>query len=194
MDKFWWLTLGLLIGWVVHWIFNLLFCKCKCTNENCSKHGTKKINPTPYKHTPARPDLSKPNTPPVDAPLPRVTDAVIPPVAPAVAPVPLADVPPAVAALPTLAAYLTKDGKDNLQVIEGIGPKIGELLNAAGIHRFHELATTPVPTLETILREGGSSFQLANPGTWPEQAALIAKGDADGFERLIGELKGGVRT
>jgi len=120
-----------------------------------------------------------------------VTDAASEPV---VAPVPAAPVSAAAAVLPTLAAFLNKDGTDNLQVIEGIGPKIGELLNAAGIHRFHELATTPVATLEGILKEGGSHFQLANPSTWPEQAALIAKGDVAAFEQLIGELKGGVRT
>jgi len=189
MDKFWWLTLGLLIGWIVHWIFNILFCKCKCTNENCSKHGTKKNTPTPYNPTP-RSDF-KPNPPTTPTVLPVVTDAASEPV---VAPVPAAPVSAAAAVLPTLAAFLNKDGTDNLQVIEGIGPKIGELLNAAGIHRFHELATTPVATLEGILKEGGSHFQLANPSTWPEQAALIAKGDVAAFEQLIGELKGGVRT
>jgi predicted flap endonuclease-1-like 5' DNA nuclease len=186
MDKFWWLTLGLLIGWIVHWIFNILFCKCKCTNENCSKHGTKKTLPTPY-NDPARSNL-RPNSPPPATVLPPVTDAATSTTTS------VSDVTPVAAVLPTLAAFLTKDGQDNLQVIEGIGPKISELLNNAGIHRFHELATTPVATLEGILKEGGSHFQLANPGTWPEQAALIAKGDIAEFERLIGELKGGVRT
>ena len=186
MDKFWWLTLGLLIGWIVHWIFNILFCKCKCTNENCSKHGTKKTNPTPYNNPTPRSDF-KPSTPAPTA-LPVVTDAASE--TPAVS----AAAPITAAVLPTLAAFLNKDGTDNLEIIEGIGPKIGELLNNAGIHRFHELASTPVATLEGILKEGGSHFQLANPGTWPEQAALIAKGDVAAFEQLIGELKGGVRT
>lgn len=155
MDKFWWLVLGLLIGWVAHWIFNLLFCKCKCTNENCSKHG----NPAQSNNY-----------------IPTGTSSTL------------------TGAAAGVTSFKTKDGQDDLQVIEGIGPKISVLLNDAGIHRFSELASTPIATLENILKEAGPHFHLANPSTWPEQAALIAKGDITGFERLVAELKGGVRT
>jgi len=34
---------------------------------------------------------------------------------------------------------------------------------------------------------------LANPGTWPEQAALLANGELEAFEKLTDELDGGVR-
>ncbi len=82
---------------------------------------------------------------------------------------------------------------DDLKRIEGIGPKIAELLNAAGITTFAQLAQTDVETLRQILVKAGRRFALASPETWPEQAALAAKGDWDALKRLQDSLKGGRR-
>ena len=108
----------------------------------------------------------------------------------------------AVAAKPQAAAkvvtsvpkkYLTKTGADDLTVVEGIGPKIGDLLIAAGITTFAQLASVKISKIEEILKAAGSRYALANPGTWPEQAALLAAGKFDEFEKLADELDGGVR-
>ena len=89
--------------------------------------------------------------------------------------------------------YLTKTGADDLTAIEGIGPKIGDLLIAAGIATFAQLASAKISKIEEVLKAAGSRYALAKPGTWPEQAALLAAGKFDEFEKLADELDGGVR-
>jgi len=80
---------------------------------------------------------------------------------------------------------------DNLTVVEGIGPKIAELLAANGIATFAALAATPAERLKEILLSGGRRFAIADPTTWPQQAALAASGDTDGLAALQASLKGG---
>lgn len=82
---------------------------------------------------------------------------------------------------------------DDLVKIEGIGPKINELMAAAGIATFAQLAATPVERLREILVAGGPRFATHDPTTWPEQAALAAKGDWVAFKALTDELVAGKR-
>ena len=89
--------------------------------------------------------------------------------------------------------YLTKTGADDLTAIEGIGPKISELLQVDGIATFAQLAAAKVNKIEDILKAAGSRYAMANPSTWSEQAALLASGNVDAFEKLAEELDGGVR-
>lgn len=86
-----------------------------------------------------------------------------------------------------------RDGSDDLELIEGIGPKIAGLLKDAGINTFDALAKAPVTKVQEVLEAGGSKFNLAKPETWAEQAALAAKGDWAAFDKLTQELVGGVR-
>ena len=81
---------------------------------------------------------------------------------------------------------------DDLTVIEGIGPKISGLLKAAGIKSFAQLAASDQDTLRGILNTAG--LNIANPGTWAEQAGLAAAGDWEGLKKLTEELKGGRRV
>lgn len=82
---------------------------------------------------------------------------------------------------------------DNLTKIEGIGPKIAELLKAAGIVSFADLSNAKVATLKGILDAAGKRYQMHDPSTWAQQAALAAKGEWAKLEKLQGELKGGKR-
>ncbi len=82
---------------------------------------------------------------------------------------------------------------DDLKVVEGIGPKISSLLQAAGIMSFAHLASTDVKRLKQIVEEAGLRG-LADPTTWPEQATLAATGRWDELEALQDELKGGRRA
>ncbi len=82
---------------------------------------------------------------------------------------------------------------DDLTKIEGIGPKICELLRNKGLITFTKLAATPVEQLDTILSEAGSHYGMAVPTTWPEQAVLAAAGKWDELDKLQGELKSGRR-
>lgn len=69
--------------------------------------------------------------------------------------------------------------EDNLQIIEGIGPKIETVLHDAGYHNWEQLAAAETDTLRTILDNAGSRFKLADPTSWPHQASLAAAGNWD---------------
>ena len=74
--------------------------------------------------------------------------------------------------------------KDDLKRIEGIGPKIEELLNGAGIHTFTQLSETNKSHLEDILTAGGKRFAIHNPGSWAQQAGLAADNKWDELKKL----------
>ena len=78
--------------------------------------------------------------------------------------------------------YAAIFGKENLQIIEGIGPKIETLLKDGNIGSWSALALTDVPTIQGLLDAAGSRFRLADPKTWPDQAKLA---DEDKWEELI---------
>ncbi len=80
---------------------------------------------------------------------------------------------------------------DDLRVIEGIGPKMAEILNEAGIVTFEQLATTKVATLREVLVAAGPRYKGHNPSTWARQAKLAAAGRMDDLKALKAELKGG---
>lgn len=83
---------------------------------------------------------------------------------------------------------------DDLQVLEGIGPKIAELCNGIGIRTWGDLAATEVSLLRTMLADAGARFRTHDPATWPEQARLLADGRWGEFKALIDSLDGGRAT
>jgi len=83
---------------------------------------------------------------------------------------------------------------DNFQRIEGIGPKIAELLNKSGISTFAQLAAATPADLKAILEQAGPSYQLADPTSWPQQAKLAAIADWAALETLQDDLRGGRHT
>ncbi len=85
----------------------------------------------------------------------------------------------------------TPEKPDNLRKIEGIGPKVAQLLNEAGILTFEQLAQTESDRLRTILEEAGGVFKAMDPASWPEQAGLAAKGDWEALKILQDQLDGG---
>jgi predicted flap endonuclease-1-like 5' DNA nuclease len=80
---------------------------------------------------------------------------------------------------------------NDLSVVEGIGPKIRELLHGSNIRTWRELATTPVAMLNQILDDAGPRFRIHDPSTWPRQAGLLADGHWVRFKEWTDELKGG---
>lgn len=76
------------------------------------------------------------------------------------------------------------DDKTNLEIIEGIGPKIKEVLNNARIVTFRDLATTPIYRIKDILDVAGSQFASHDPSTWVEQALLAENGQWEQLEDL----------
>ncbi len=81
--------------------------------------------------------------------------------------------------------------KDNLRLIEGIGPKVQDLLNGGGIYTFAQLASTSPDAIRAILADAGSIYAAMNPDTWPQQASLAAEGRMEELKKLQDELDGG---
>ena len=88
---------------------------------------------------------------------------------------------------------IVRASADDLEKIEGIGPKIAQVFAKAGIVTFAQLAETPVERLQELLKSAGPRFASHNPTTWPEQAKLAAAGDWDAFNKLTDELVAGLR-
>lgn len=83
--------------------------------------------------------------------------------------------------------------QDKLTLIEGVGPKIEGLLKDDGIDTFAKLARASQKKLKAILTAAGSRYKMHTPATWPEQAALAAKGEWTKLQKLQVKLNGGKR-
>lgn len=100
----------------------------------------------------------------------------------------------AAAASATAAATASGDVPSELRdltVVEGIGPKIAEVLQAAGINSLAELALKSPEEISQILKDAGLS---ADPTTWPIQAEMAAAGDMDALKTYQESLQGGRQT
>jgi predicted flap endonuclease-1-like 5' DNA nuclease len=85
------------------------------------------------------------------------------------------------------------ESSDDLERIEGIGPRIAGALRTAGIHTFAKLADSDVATLQAALEASGLRFAPSLP-TWARQSRLLADGDEAGFHALTEQLVAGRDT
>ena len=85
----------------------------------------------------------------------------------------------------------TKYKTDDLKIVEGIGPKIAELLNKGGIETWKELSETSTDRIKEILDAAGPAYQIHDPSTWPEQARMADNGEWDALKKYQDELDGG---
>jgi len=97
----------------------------------------------------------------------------------------------AAAAIATIMFADKKWKMDDLKIVEGIGPKIEELLHNADIKTWKALSETSVERLKEILDAAGSTFQIHDPGTWAQQAALADQGKWDELKKWQDELDAG---
>lgn len=86
-----------------------------------------------------------------------------------------------------LAGY-TMRHVDDLEVIDGIGPKIEALFRENGITTFAQVAKMSVRELQAILDKGGPNFKSANPKSWAQQARLIRENRWDDLKTLHAKL------
>ncbi len=92
------------------------------------------------------------------------------------------------------AAEAAAPAQDDLEIIEGIGPRIAGVLREAGITTFAGLAGADVAYLRQVLEQADPRLlRLADPTTWPEQARLAAAGEWEALRQLQEGLKGGRR-
>lgn len=59
---------------------------------------------------------------------------------------------------------------DDLTAIKGIGPKVADVLMAAGVTTYARLATMSVEQLRELLAAAGPRYRGMDPTLWPEQA------------------------
>lgn len=78
--------------------------------------------------------------------------------------------------------YALAFAESNLQIVEGIGPKIEGVLHAAGIDTWKQLSETSTDRLREILENAGSRYKMHDPSSWAEQASLADKND---WEKLV---------
>lgn len=80
---------------------------------------------------------------------------------------------------------------DDLKIVEGVGPKIEELLKEGGITTLEIMGDTSADRIKEILNEAGSRYQMHDPTTWPAQAKIAAAGDWDKLKEYQDSLQGG---
>ncbi len=76
--------------------------------------------------------------------------------------------------------------KDDLKIIEGIGPKIERILKAAKVDTWKKLSDTTVTRLNQISKTAGPRFQIHKPDSWPIQARYA---DAGAWDKLVAYQK-----
>ncbi|AIP99852.1 50S ribosomal protein L21 [Ornithobacterium rhinotracheale] len=98
---------------------------------------------------------------------------------------------PAKKAKATPAKSSAKVKKDDLTIVEGIGPKVQELFNENGISTLEELAAKKSEELKAILEPKGGIYAAMDTETWPKQAQMAAEGKIEELKAWQDELKGG---
>jgi len=81
--------------------------------------------------------------------------------------------------------------KADLTIIEGVGPKLKQILTDAGFGTFDAVAAAKVADLKAVLAAAGNRYKMHNPTTWPQQATLAAAEKWAELKTLQDELDGG---
>jgi hypothetical protein len=89
------------------------------------------------------------------------------------------------------ASNATDAAPQDLKIIEGVGPRIEEMLNREGIFTYLSLSETSPIRLSSILRNAGPRFQIQDPSSWPKQAALAQMGKWEDLYKLKRQLVSG---
>ena len=84
--------------------------------------------------------------------------------------------------------------KEDLTKIEGVGPKIQDLLYNGGINNYYDLSRTTTERLHQILVDAGPAYYTHKDiaYNWPAQAMLADQGHWDDLKKWQDILKDGV--
>ncbi len=107
------------------------------------------------------------------------------------APEPVVEATPEPVAAAPVAEAPAPAAADDLKKIEGIGPKIAEILNGTGITTFAALAAASADSIKETLANAEGNFKAHDPTTWPAQAKMAADGEWDKLKAWQDELDGG---
>jgi predicted flap endonuclease-1-like 5' DNA nuclease len=162
LDGVWWILPGFVLGWIVGWLV------LRATRAKPRVEPARSERPIAATTSPIADEIAGEPIAPTPTTLSRSVD---------------------VSAARAAGFNLKHD--DDLTIIEGIGPKINDLLHANGVVSFAELSRLSVPETLDILERGGTHFHLANPGSWASQATLAAENRWGELKRLQEELVAG---
>lgn len=198
--------LGVLAGWVAEWIFVRLFVpNPKKKVEAALQASRKEIENLQKKNSELQAALTTAAV--QSAAVPVVVQEVVPvaveaaaepvaePAEPAEPAAPVAETgaepAPAVAAVEPLApaAEPVVASNDDLTKLTGIGPKLAEAMNAAGISAYAQLAEMAVEDVNGHLAASNIRYSKATAESWAAQARLAAAGDWEGLKNYQASLK-----
>ena len=80
---------------------------------------------------------------------------------------------------------------DDFKKIEGIGPKINQIMIDGGVTTYAAMAYAKPEQLKDILAAAGNRYKMHDPTTWPQQAKLAEEGKWDELKTLQDELQAG---
>ena len=75
----------------------------------------------------------------------------------------------------TKEAPKTEAETDDLKKLEGVGPKLAEILAEGGFATFASVATASVEDIQKVLEAAGSRYASKDPAPWIEQAKELAE-------------------
>jgi predicted flap endonuclease-1-like 5' DNA nuclease len=131
---------------------------------------------------PVPPPMAQPRTTPIKSsapPAPSMPKANVPPPMPTIV---QQSAPTASAPAP---APRATNKRDDLLIIEGIGPKSKEALYKGGITSFEQIANLTPDDLYRIVKIEGGVNLINDTKTWPKQARLLADGKMKEFEEYV---------
>ena len=80
---------------------------------------------------------------------------------------------------------------DDLKIVEGIGPKIEQVLKDGGIGDWKALAAATPDSLRNILVAAAPHYRIHDPSSWPTQAGMALKGNWEELVQAQKELDAG---
>jgi predicted flap endonuclease-1-like 5' DNA nuclease len=93
--------------------------------------------------------------------------------------------------MPVVSRPVVNSTPDDLTVVEGIGPKINDILHEAGIRTYDDLASSTSARIQAVLDKQGPRYQMHNPASWPAQSALARDAKWDELESMKEKLTSG---
>lgn len=201
--------LGILAGWILEWLVVFLFMpnpkkrlqtaldasrkevatlQTRIRNLEAQVATAATASPTADTPSAAMAETNEPNEPEAEASVsPEVEETVE--AASQVEPEAESTAQPdiEVAATPTPAGEPAKP--DDLTKLGGVGPKLAEAMQAAGITHFTQIAEMGGEAVGKRLSDNGVRYAKAAAETWAEQAKLAAQGDWKGLKDYQDSLK-----
>lgn len=78
----------------------------------------------------------------------------------------------------------------NLQILEGVGPKIESILKDAGYTSWESIANASDADLQKVLDDAGPRYRMHNPAAWSMQAKYASQGQWDKLVQYQKDIDG----